>query len=879
MKQLSKTNNPAEYEKKWAEYWLENKTFSSAPDNRKPYSIVIPPPNITGALHMGHALNNVIQDIVIRFHKINGFNTMWQPGTDHGGIATQNVVERLILEEDGRTRTQMGREKFLERMEKWKEESGGTIINQLKMLGCGCDWDRMRFTMDGQCSKAVTETFVTLFEEGLIYRGEYMINFCPRCRTALSDIELENEPRQSKLWHIKYPIAGEKDSYVTVATTRPETMLGDTAVAVNPSDKRYKNLEGKKISLPLTGRDICVIKDDFVDPAFGSGVVKVTPAHDPNDFDMGRRHSLEFVKVIDEEARMTEEAGKFSGMDRFECRKKILEELEKLELLEKTEDYTHAPGLCYRCSTLIEPLISEQWFLKMKDIASAAIKVSEEKKVKFIPSIWEKPYLNWLENIHDWCISRQIWWGHRIPVYYCEKGCGPFALRAKPDSCPDCGRTVRQDEDVLDTWFSSALWPFSTLGWPEETEDLKYYYPTKVLVTGHEILYLWVARMIMMGLKLRGDIPFAKVNIHGMIRDEKGEKMSKSKGNVIDPMDIVKEYGTDALRFSLAKSAVPGRDLQLSDDDFIAARNFMNKLHNAARLIIGEMEVKDLQLPEVADMELADKWILSELETFTDRVYSSYRKFNNASACRLIYEFVWNYFCDWYLELAKLRLYSEGQQRQTVQKVLLFVLVRILNLMHPVTPFITSQIWEYISIHAELPGKTPLDMNGKELKTPDIPESDIGAMRILMDIISSIRNIRGEVKIQPAEKLNVSVKAETNDKELIYKYEHYIKQLAGVEKITVGSEIKRKDGDAVEVVGKIAVFVEISESMRSREINRIEKRISEINSVIAGYKKKLGSRDFIEKAPEEVVRQTRERASEYQDELDRLEKNIRGIKK
>ena len=876
MKNLSKRNDPGKYEEKWSRYWLRKKTFASVPDNRKPYSIVIPPPNITGALHMGHALNNVLQDIVIRHYKIKGFNTMWQPGTDHGGIATQNVVERQLLKEEGKTRTDLGREEFLRRMHKWKEESGGTIISQLKRLGFGCDWDRIRFTMDEQCSKAVNEAFCRLFNKGLIYRGEYMINFCPRCRTALSDIEVENEEKSAKLWYIKYPLKDSPGSFIRVATTRPETMLGDTAVAVNPEDERYKDIIGKRVIVPLINREIRVISDEFVDPGFGTGIVKVTPAHDPNDFEIGTRHDLEIVKVINEKARMSEEAGEFQGMDRFECRKEIVKKLTELTLLEKEEDYTHSPALCYRCSTLVEPLISKQWFLKMKKIASRALEASSEKKVGFVPESWEKPYLHWLENIHDWCISRQIWWGHRIPVYYCENNnCEPFAAARHPGSCSSCGGGVRRDEDVLDTWFSSALWPFSTMGWPEKSEDLKYYYPTKVLVTGHEILYLWVARMVMMGLEMIGEVPFETVYIHGMIRDEKGEKMSKSKGNVIDPIDIIEKCGADALRFSLAKSAVPGRDIQLSEEDFTEARNFMNKLHNAARLILGGLEIKELEIPPADDMDIADKWILYELERFTKEIESSYEQFNNARSCRLIYEFVWNYFCDWYLELAKLRLYAEGKNKKTAQKVLVYVFIRILSIMHPVTPFITSEIWEYFRNQLEnLKGETPLDFNPAAISVPDISEEKVSDMRSVMEIISAVRNIRGEVNISPGQKIDIGVKASEKDEKILNRHGSYIKQLADVENIEAGKDISKQASDALALVGSMTVFVRIPEALKEKEFNRIEKRINEVKGVIENYRKKLNNRDFLKKAPEKVVRNTRKKAREYQDELEKLEKNI-----
>jgi valyl-tRNA synthetase len=879
MKEIPKRYNPEEYEQKWADHWVENKVFASTPDDRDLYSIVIPPPNVTGVLHMGHALNNVLQDIIIRVYKTFGRNTMWMPGTDHGGIATQNVVERMLLEE-GKTRHSLGREKFLERMWKWKEESGGTIINQLKRLGCGCDWDRLRFTMDEQCSMAVKEAFIRLYNKGLIYRGEYLINWCPRCSTALAEIEVEHSDRQGKLWYLKYPVK-DSNEFAVVATTRPETMLGDTAVAVNPKDERYKNIIGKKLILPVVGREIEVIADEFVDPDFGTGMVKVTPAHDPNDFEMGQRHNLEFVRVINEEGKMTNKAGEFEGQDRIECRKNLVNKLKEEGYLEKIVDYTHAVGECYRCSTIIEPLLSKQWFLKMKDFAESAIKASRDNKVSFMPERWEKPYLNWLENLHDWCISRQIWWGHRIPVYYCKSNaeCPPIASADKPDKCPTCGSDdIIQDEDVLDTWFSSALWPFSTLGWPEDNKDLDYYYPTNVLVTGHEILYLWVARMVMMGLEMKQDIPFENVNIHGIIRDEKGLKMSKSKGNVIDPIEIIKVYGTDALRFALAKSAIPGRDIQLSDDDFIGARNFCNKLWNATRLILSNINIKKLEELDINNLELADKWILYETDRFAREIKRGYEEFNNGHTARLIYELTWKYFCDWYLELAKIRLYAEGSGKSNAETVLITVLIRILNLIHPIMPFISSQLWEYLKEEVKLPVENILEYNGYQTREYNIEENEIAEMNKIMEIISGIRNIRGENSIQPSVKLNAKIKASVENEKLIKEYIDYIRVLGGVDSIVVGPELVRDPADAVSVLDNISLFVSLPEELKEKEINRIEKRINEVKGLVELANRKLRNRDFIEKAPEAVVGVARKKADEYAQELIKLEKNLMGIK-
>lgn len=881
MKEIPKRYNPCDYEEKWAEFWVQNKVFASEPDRRTPYSIAIPPPNVTGVLHMGHALNNVLQDVIIRAYKIMGKNTMWIPGTDHGGIATQNVVEKILLEQ-GKNREELGREKFLERMWKWKESSGGTIINQLKRLGCGCDWERLRFTMDEQCSLAVREAFVRLYNKGLIYRGEYMINWCPRCGTALSDIEVEHSQKNGNLWHIKYPFKKSKSKFIVVATTRPETMLGDTAVAVNPKDERYKKLVGKKLMLPVIGREIEIIADDFVDPGFATGMVKVTPAHDPNDFEIGRRHNLEFVKVIDGEGKMTNQAGEFRGQDRFECRKKLVNKLKKEGLLEKIEDYTYSVGECYRCQTVIEPLISMQWFVKMESLAKNAIKVSKEKKISFMPRRWEKPYLNWLENIHDWCISRQIWWGHRMPVYYCKGNneCPPIASRERPDKCPSCGsREIVQDEDVLDTWFSSALWPFSTLGWPDENKDMQYYYPTDVLVTGHEILYLWVARMVMMGLEMAGDIPFKSVNIHGIIRDEHGIKMSKSKGNIIDPLEIIKVHGTDALRFALVKSAVPGRDIQLSEDDFIGARNFCNKLWNATRLILSNISIKKLTKLDISKLELADKWILYETNRFTKEIKKGYMEFNNAHTARLIYDFTWKYFCDWYLELAKIRLYSDETDKRDVEIILISSLIKILNLIHPIMPFISSQLWGYLKEEVELPAEDILDYNGLEIEKYDIKKSEAEKMNKLMEIISGIRNIRGENSIQPKIMLKAKIKASGEDEKLIKTYIEYVKVLGRLSDIEVGSEFQRNPDDTVVVIGQVSIFVSLPKELITQEMQRLVKRSREVKEQVELSNKKLRNRDFIEKAPEEVVTAAQKRVENFEQEFEKLEKNLTELKK
>ncbi|MBN2406563.1 MAG: valine--tRNA ligase [Elusimicrobia bacterium] len=933
MKDIPKRYDPKEYEEKWSDFWVNSRVFSSRPDERDPYAIVIPPPNVTGFLHMGHALNNVLQDIIIRINKILGRNVLWMPGTDHGGIATQNVVEKMLLAE-GKTRHDLGRDKFLERMWKWKEESGGTIINQLKRIGCGCDWDRLRFTMDDVCSAAVREAFVRLFGKNLIYRGKRMINWCPRCQTALADIEVEREEKDSSLWYIDYPLE-DGSGNVTVATTRPETMLGDTAVAVNPKDRRYKKLIGRRVRLPLTDRIIPVVGDEFVDKSFGTGCVKVTPAHDPNDEEIGKRHGLDEVVVIDRDGRMTPYAGKsYDGLDRFDCRKKLVKDLKKKGYLKKIENYRHAPGICYRCDTLIEPLQQLQWFLKMEDIAGAAAEATRRNRVKFFPANWSKPYLNWLDNIKDWCLSRQIWWGHRMPIWYCGKcdgdkiliylrkdheallklgketesiprtdgfyselikegythkhliefadtihvqdGVNPLVALEQPAGCPSCGSSeLIQDPDVLDTWFSSALWPFSTFGWPEDSEDLKYYYPTEVLVTGHEILYLWVARMVMMGLEMIGDIPYRSVYIHGIIRDEHGNKMSKSKGNVIDPLKITDVYGTDSLRFALAKSAVPGRDIQLSEDDFVGARNFCNKLWNATRLILGTLKLEKIEIPVQDSMQLADKWIIHQSSDFIKRIKEAYLDFNNALAARLIYEFVWKYFCDWYLEIAKLRLYSNnaGEKRQ-VESVLLHVLTRILGALHPIMPFISSQLWSYIAEDVSMPAGDILEFNAFDTPDPRIDRKEVKKMDLLMEIVSGIRNIRGEMEVPPSAKLNAKIKADGGDAALVKQHLDYLKLLGGLDTIDVGHKVKRDKTDAVAAVGRISVYLSLSEDIIRQEKERLSKKITDLQQQVGFSNKKLKNRDFVEKAKEEVVQKVKDKLEKDIQELQRLEKTL-----
>ncbi|MDP3016627.1 MAG: valine--tRNA ligase, partial [Deltaproteobacteria bacterium] len=693
---LDKSYDPHQVEEKWYRFWMEQQYFrADESSNSQAYSIVIPPPNVTGVLHIGHALNNTLQDILIRFKRMEGCSVLWMPGTDHAGIATQNVVERQLMEE-GLDRHALGRDKFIERVWKWKEQSGGTIINQLKKLGASCDWSRERFTMDEGLSEAVREVFIHLYQEGLIYRGHYIINWCPRCQTALSDLEVEHHEISGKLYHLRYPFR-EGNHFVVVATTRPETVLGDTAVAVHPEDERYQGDIGRKVILPVLGREIPVIGDPYVDMEFGTGCLKITPAHDFNDFEIGLKHGLEQVKVIDEEGRMNEHAGPYQGLDRFVCRERIVEDFKQEGVLIKTEDYHHKVGHCYRCKTIVEPNLSLQWFVRTKPLAQPAIEAVRTGRTRIVPELWEKTYYEWMENIKDWCISRQIWWGHRIPAWYCE-ACGEVIVaKEEPRSCSKCGSNqLKQETDVLDTWFSSALWPFSTMGWPEETAELKVFYPTSVLVTGFDILFFWVARMMMMGLKFMGDVPFRDVYIHGLVRDEKGEKYSKTRGNVVDPLDLIDRFGADALRFTLAALTMPGSDLKLSESRTEGYRHFANKIWNASRFALMNLEALSpdamAQTHSPEEFSLPDRWIRGRLNETIRSVRKALEEYKFNEACHILYQFIWHEFCDWYLEMTKLYLYREGDQKRQdlTRQTLLEVLDAILRLLHPFMPFITE---------------------------------------------------------------------------------------------------------------------------------------------------------------------------------------------
>ncbi|WAM34815.1 valine--tRNA ligase [Caldicellulosiruptor morganii] len=871
---MQKVYNPQEVEDRLYKMWLEKKYFHARIDwSKKPFTIVIPPPNITGQLHMGHALNNTIQDILIRFKRMQGYCALWLPGTDHASIATEaKIVEKM--KEEGLTKEMIGREKFLERAWEWKRVYGGRIIEQLKKLGASCDWDRERFTMDEGLSNAVKEVFVRLYEKGLIYKGERMINWCPTCKTTISDAEVEYEEKKGKLWYIKYP--GEDNSFfVVVATTRPETMLGDTAVAVNPNDERYKHLIGKKVVLPLVNREIPIIADEYVDMEFGTGVVKITPAHDPNDFEIGQRHNLPMIQVIDTKGYMNENAGRYAGQDRFEARKNIVNDLKSLGLLVKEEDYTHNVGHCYRCSTVIEPLVSKQWFVKMKPLAEPAIRVVKKGRIRFIPERFEKIYFNWMENIKDWCISRQLWWGHRIPAYYCRDCDNMMVSREEVKICSKCGSAnVYQDEDTLDTWFSSALWPFSTLGWPEETEDLKYFYPTDVLVTAYDIIFFWVARMIFSALEHMGKEPFKYVLIHGIVRDAQGRKMSKSLGNGIDPLEIIEKYGADALRFTLVTGISPGNDTRFHMEKVEANRNFANKIWNAARFVIMNLDIDTKYKPDESKFTFTERWILSRLDALIKEVTENLEKFEIGIAAQKLYDFIWDEFCDWYIEMSKPILYNkEAENNREVQYVLLTVLTSVLKLLHPFMPFVTEEI--YLNLpHDE-----------ESLVIAKWPEpggytysQDISMVEKLIELIRSIRNLRVEKNIPASLKPTVFIK--TDDVSMLQQrelWEIYAKRLANIEEVVVAQDAPQ---DSVSLVLSWGVaYIKLREIIDiQKELERLTEERERLLKEVERSEKLLGNQNFLQKAPQKVVDEEKEKYERYKQMLRSVEDQLERIR-
>jgi valyl-tRNA synthetase len=878
---LDKGYEPHDVEKRWYDFWEKEGLFAAAEESdRKGYSIVIPPPNVTGVLHMGHALNNALQDILCRYRRLRGDNVLWMPGTDHAGIATQNVVERHLAA-GGTDRHQLGRERFIERVWEWRKEYGGAIINQLKRLGASCDWDRERFTMDEGLSKAVRKVFVHLYDEGLIYQGNYIINWCPRCHTALADLEVEHEEVNAHLYYVRYPFP-DGSGAITVATTRPETMLGDTAVAVNPEDERYLNLPTDEVILPLLNRPIPIIRDSYVDTSFGTGGLKVTPAHDPNDFEISRRHNLPAVKAIGDDGRMTAEAGKYEGMDRFECRKAVLEDLEALGLLEKITPLAHSVGHCYRCHTAIEPNLSKQWFVKAKPLAEKAMAAVKEGKTRIIPDMWEKTYFEWLENIRDWCISRQIWWGHQIPAWTCE-ACGRLMVAMEaPAACTECGSsTLVQETDVLDTWFSSALWPFSTMGWPEKTPLLGTFYPTSVLITGFDILFFWVARMMMMGIHFMDDIPFRDVYVHALVRDANGQKMSKSKGNVIDPLNVIDQYGTDAFRFTLAAFAAQGRDVKMSEKRVEGYRNFINKLWNATRFSLMHLETAYPEIP--ADrISLADRWILSKLARVIRTVEESLSAYYFNEAASTLYQFVWHEFCDWYLEAVKPTLYGNlgDEARDATRSVLWRVLRETLILLHPFIPFVTEEIWD------KLPGTEgsimravfPLD-NPDTADIVESPETE-AQMDTVMGVITGVRNVRGEMNIQPSAALDVIVQSpDEATRTAIESQSAMITDLARLKSFTVAAPGERPKSAATAVIENAAVFVPLEGILDiDKEVMRLEKEMAKIDKELTGISKKLNNEDFLAKAPEDVVEKVREKHRGLMEKRQKLDVNMEKIK-
>lgn len=870
-KELAKAYEPHEVEDRIYQFWVENGYFHAEPDpKKKPYTIVIPPPNITGQLHMGHALDETLQDILIRWRRMQGYSALWLPGTDHASIATEaKIVEAMKAE--GLTKEDLGREGFLKRAWEWKEKYGGTIVSQLKKLGSSCDWDRERFTLDEGCSKAVREVFVRLYEKGLIYRGERIINWCPHCKTSISDAEVEYAEKDGNFWHLRYPLT-DGSGYIQLATTRPETMLGDTAVAVHPDDERYKDMIGKTVTLPLVGREIPIVADTYVDMEFGTGVVKITPAHDPNDFEVGQRHNLPIINVMDESGVINENGGEYCGLDRMDARKKIVKALEEQGYLVKIEPHKHNVGTCYRCGTVVEPRVSMQWFVKMEPLAKPAIDAVRNGDTKFVPERFDKIYFNWMENIRDWCISRQLWWGHRIPAWYCD--CGETVVsRETPTACPHCGGThLHQDEDTLDTWFSSALWPFSTLGWPDNTEDLKYFYPTSTLVTGYDIIFFWVARMIFSGIEHMGETPFKTVFIHGIVRDEQGRKMSKSLGNGIDPLKVIDEYGADALRFMLATGNSPGNDMRYSVEKVASSRNFANKIWNAARFILMNLEGHDVKgiLPETLTTE--DKWIISGFNRVAKEITENLEKFELGIAVQKIYDYLWDDFCDWYIEIAKIRMNGDDPvTAQNAREVLVWVMTGTLKLLHPFMPFITEEIWQ------------TLPHEGEALMISQWPEYDEALnfpqaeaeMKRLMDVIRGIRNRRSEMNVPPSRKAKVFIA--TEEQQTFVDGTAIVQRLAYANEVTVGSSFDM-DGAVTIVTDDATVYIPMDELVdKKAEIARLTKEMEAAKKQLAQCTGKLNNQGFLSKAPANVVEGVKADAERLSDRIALIETSLAAL--
>lgn len=873
--ELPKTYDPSAVEDKLYKFWNDSGFFNAEVDkNKKPFTIVIPPPNVTGQLHMGHAFDETLQDILIRTKRMQGYSALWMPGTDHAGIATQIKVEENLRVNEGKTRYDLGREEFLKRVWDWKHQYGNRIISQLKKLGSSCDWRRERFTMDEGCSKAVKEVFVNLYEKGLIYKGSRIINWCPHCATALSDAEVEYETQPGKLWHIKYPIK-DSDEYLVVATTRPETFMGDTGVAVNPNDERYKHLVGKTCILPIMNREIPIFADDYVDMEFGTGCVKTTPCHDPNDFEMGQRHNLEQILIFNEDATVNENGGKYQGLDRYECRKAVLRDLEEGGYLVKVEDHEHNVGTCYRCGTTVEPMTSAQWFVKMAPLAKPAMDVVHDGRVKFVPGRFANTYLRWMENVHDWCISRQLWWGHRIPAYYCDD-CGEMTV-AKEDVtvCPKCGGThMRQEEDVLDTWFSSALWPFSTLGWPDKTPELDYFYPTSVLVTGYDIIFFWVARMIFSGMEQMHEEPFKTVYIHGLVRDAQGRKMSKSLGNGIDPLEIIDQYGADALRFTLVTGNSPGNDMRFSTEKVEASRNFANKIWNASRFIQMNLTIDNAELP--ADLALEDKWILHKYNELVKAVTENIDKYELGIAVQKLYDFIWDNFCDWYIEIVKPRLqnHEDVTANERAQKVLCYVLRGTMQLLHPFMPFITESIWQ------ALPHEGPSIMVSKWPEyQPDLCfATEAEQVETIMDTIRAIRARRAEMNVPPSKRAQVILL--TNERASYEAGILFFSKLAYASEVTFADAIPENADSMVSVVTKGATaYMPMGELIDfEKERARLNKEKAKVQKDLDFVNKKLNNPGFVSKAPAAVVEQEREKVAKLEELMTKLDASLAALK-
>ena len=878
MKELSKTYEPSQVEGQIYQMWMDNDCFKANPDpDKKPYSIVMPPPNVTGQLHMGHALDSTLQDILTRYKRMEGYSALWLPGTDHAGIATQIKVEEELRVKEGKTRYDLGREKFLERVWAWKEKYGSRIVEQQRKLGVSCDWSRSRFTMDEGCSRAVREAFCEMYDKGLIYKGSRIINWCPHCLTALSDAEVEYVDKPGHLWYIRYPLSdGSGD--IVVATTRPETMMGDTGVAVNPNDEKFQHLIGKTCILPIMNREIPIVGDEYCEIGFGTGAVKMTPAHDPNDFEVGLRHNLDVIRVIADNGTINENGGKYNGMDRYECRNALVKDLEEQGYLVKTEPYSHNVGTCYRCHNDVEPLISAQWFVKMKPLAEEAIRVVKDGTIKFVPERFSKTYLNWMENVHDWCISRQLWWGHQIPAWYCDE-CGHINVsREDPTKCEKCGCThLTRDEDVLDTWFSSGLWPFSTLGWPDlDSEDLKYWYPTTDMVTGYDIIFFWVARMVVSGMEQMKKEPFKTVFIHGLVRDDKGRKMSKSLGNGIDPLEMAEKYGADALRFNLITGNSPGNDMRFYVEKCEAMRNFANKIWNASRYVLMNLTVEETGLPDAADLEIEDKWALTKLNTLIKEVTENMDAYELGVASAKVYDFIWDTYCDWYIELTKARLYGENEKSKlAAQKVLVYVLDQFLRLLHPFMPFITEEIWQAIP------------HEGKFLMLADWPKYDeslnFGAeaahMESVMNAIRSIRNRRAEMNVPPSKKSTLYV---VSDKGEIFRQgEGFICRLAYADKVIICETDPEGHENMVCVVTNDAkLYIPLEELIDfEKELARLEKEKANCLKQIAMFEGKLSNEAFVSRAPEKVVAEQREKLEKNRALLAQLEESEKRLRR